>query len=115
MWLIPLVVISPCSGYFGFCSVAPVSPPALVLCGCGVVSSLAPSRTLVCCVGLCLLRAFCSSLFGLVFSPLFVASFALFRLAVLVFVRAALPTTTAVAAAAAPPAGGRVSCVSLCV
>ena len=55
------------------------------------------------------------SLFGLAFFPLFVASFALFRLVVLVFVHAALPTATAVAAAAAPPAGGRVSCVSLCV
>ena len=55
------------------------------------------------------------SLFGLTFFPLLVASFALFRLVVLVFVHAALPTATAVAAAAAPPAGGRVSCVSLCV
>ena len=57
------------------------------------------------------------SLFGLALFPLFVASFALFRLVVLVFVHAALPTATAVAAAAAaaPPAGGRVSCVSLCV
>ncbi len=56
------------------------------------------------------------SLFGLAFFPLFVASFVIFLLVVLVFVHAALPTTTAVAAAAAaPPAGGRVSCVSLCV